>query len=183
MAPALIVAIGQIRNREGLQRVGVLDVSSARRVRVVRDEWHADPATLARELGASLGHWDVMHSTRWMYAWHEGRLWDRRGLRARVLHPHVIEVRKPMLARGDFTRLVVASVRARLDKGWLVRTVTLVDRSGNEHVVARKRELSVVIDPVYDGIDLMMDAAWCSQLAQSLAGALEVPCAIDEDLR
>jgi hypothetical protein len=183
VAPSLIVVVGQIRNRERLQRVGVLDVASAQRVRVVRDEWHASPAELAAQLHAPLGHWDVMHSTTWKYAWHEGRVWDRRGTRARVTAPGRIELRRALLSFGGFARLSIARVKARLDRGWLVRTVSVVEADGKEHVVARKRELSVVIDPVYDGIDLMFDGAWCPQLAQSLASALGVACEIDEDLR
>lgn len=185
MASSLtVVAVGQITNGDRHERVGVLDVSKdGARMRVVRDEWHPDPKALAQELGASLGAWDVMHSTRWKYAWHEGRVWDRRGLRAKVVEPGSIELRKPFLSLGGFTRLSVTRVKARLDEGWLVRTVSLVDEQSNEHVVARKRELSFVIDPVYDGIDLDFDAAWCPQMAKSLATALGVACDIDEDLR
>ena len=186
MAPALsgttLVVVGQIRDKAGRERVGVIDIANGG-ARVTRDEWHPDPKALAVELGASFGDWDVMHSTRWKYAWCEGRVWDRRGLRAHVVASASIEVRRPLFSRGGFARLSIVKVKARLDEGWLVRSVTVVEADGKEHVVARKRELSVVIDPVYDGIDLDFDAAWCPQMAKSLAAALQVSCEIDADLR
>ncbi len=181
-----LIVIGQITDTTGKrERVGILDTApDGRGARVVQDVWLDDPKAIAEELGAPLGAWDVMHSTRWRYAWCEGRVWDRRGLRARVIEPGVIEVRRPFLSMGArFARVAVTRVKARLDEGWLVRTVAVVDAQSNEHLLARKRELSVIIDPVYDGIDLDFDASWCPQMAKSLATALGVPCEIDEDLR
>jgi hypothetical protein len=182
-----LVVVGQIRDREGKrERVGILDIAPAGRgARVVQDVWLDDAKALAEELRAPLGTWDVMHSTRWKYAWHEGRVWDRRGLRAIVIEPGVIEVRRPFLSMGArFARIhAVSRVHARLEEGWLVRIVSVIDGHGTDLVVARKRELSVIIDPVYDGIDLSFDGNWCPQMARALAGALGVPCQIDEDLR
>ena len=186
-ARAPIVVTGQITDK-GRERVAVLDTSG--RTRVVVDEWlaAADVAPLAQALDAPVGSFDALHSTRWKYAWAAGRVWDARGLRARVVEPRVVEVRR---IAGDFTaeasaaqfaRIEVQRVRAAISDAWLVRSVIVVDGRNREHVVARKRELSVVIDPTYDGIDLMFDGSWAPQMARSLAGALGVELVVDDDL-
>jgi hypothetical protein len=71
--------------------------------------------------------------------------------------------------------LAVRAVRAEVTKGWVVHRVGL--RVGSDEIiwVARRIEPGPLIDPTYDGLNLMADAGWASALGSALAAALEVP--------
>jgi hypothetical protein len=77
----------------------------------------------------------------------------------------------------------VQGIRAFLAPDWVRRGVTLRRSLRDEIVVARKRELSVLLDPTYDGIDLLCDAAWVTALARDIAQFTGLALEVDADLR
>jgi hypothetical protein len=53
--------------------------------------------------------------------------------------------------------------------------VGLRTATGDTLSIARQTELGALIDPTYDGVNLLADASWASALGSALAGALGVP--------
>lgn len=153
---------GQISDR-GRARLGVIDVAAT--PRIVVDEWltQEDVDELTRAVQAPVGRWDVMFATSWKYAWSAGTVYDKRGIRAHVVAPGVLDLRRYALG---VDRLQVKRVRAVV--------------AG--HVVARRWEPSAVLDPVYDAFDVACDASWAVEMATTLASALCVDLEVDDVL-
>ena len=181
----LIVGPGQFSPWPGHERVAVLRVDRAEPV-LVWDAFHPREhvAALRAALGTLSTVWpgelDMMYATPWSYAWTIApapfRLYDRSGLMG------ALEDRCLTLRASD-RRVRAADVASVL--GWAGddaadRGVDLVLPSGARVTVAVEHELAAVVDPTYDGIDLMFDASWVPVLGRSLATALGVDYAATE---
>jgi hypothetical protein len=183
-----VVVTGRYSPKPQVERMFVFDERRARLVNII-DEW-VTVETLDEVLqslstvGAATGGCSAMYATRAKYVWAsrdgELRLWCRRRLVARFAGGRIDVSR----AWGwSSWPLAQTRVRAYLSGTWFERGVRLEQQSGRTLTIARERELSAWLDPTYDGIDLMCDAAWATALAQAIAEASGVPLEVDEDLR
>jgi hypothetical protein len=129
-----------------------------------------------------LGEFDPMYATPWAYAWtmppEVFRLYDRRGC--------VVELQGENVAIRQADKLVVlalsdiSGVIGWLSDDWFKREVRIVTHRGDQLVIAEAEEEMAHLDPTYDGINLMCDAAWVRQLGKTIAQALSVPYKSDD---
>lgn len=127
----------------------------------------------------------AMYATKAKYVWAmrdgELRLWRHGRLAARFARDRIetyglFGAPLPWPA-SDRTR-----VRAWIAGDWVARGVRLEDGQ-RSIVVARMREIGAWLDPTYDGIDLLCDAAWVTDLARAIADAAGIDVAIDDALQ
>lgn len=166
----LLVAIGQY-SPVPLEVVRAFVIDVARRPQVLADTWIApsELEVVAATLGARRGETDAMYGTAWKLVWTAGNVWDRRGRRAWV-DAGQLHLESDVVDAAD-----VRAVEGFVSEGAVTRGVRIALRSGTRLAVAKQRELMAMIDPTYDGLDAMCDAAWVESLGRALAGALEVP--------
>jgi hypothetical protein len=158
------------------ERIGVLELAG--RPRVLVDAW-AHHETID-ELRARLrcdppGGWDVMFATSWQWAWGGApfSVCSRRGVAVRVLGPG----RAALHTLARVHEHEVLRVCAEINDQWTVHRVGVETSGGRTLWIARHIEPFAVLDPTYDGLNLLADAAWAAELGKSLAGALAVPYA------
>jgi hypothetical protein len=122
-----------------------------------------------------------MYATGWSRAWTtDGApfiLWGRGGREVWQEGDELVLAGGRRLARAE-----CAEVEAFLAEGWVVRGVRLHTRAGELVVLAEERDEISLVDPTYDGINLMFEAGWTVSLSRALAAALGVPATADEDL-
>ena len=154
-------------------------------VQLCADAW-VETAAIDNLLGLlSSGHvrkgrCDAMYATAWQVAWaiDKGPLevWDPRG---RILwHQAGALVHRE---RGLLPHL--HQVRAALGAGWVERSLVLEVEGAPSCVVASCSDLKAALDPTYDALDLLTDAAWLVELARELSDRLGVPTTLDPALR
>lgn len=158
-----------------VERVGILQGS-----RCLADHWlrTEDISPLAHALRGSRkvrrGQWDVMYATRWKYAWTtDGRpveVWDRKG---RLLWQEGTRLQFGTAPGVDVETLV--GVEADLSDDWVHRRVRLVTAGSKPITVAAQTDRISLIDPTYDGFNILCDAAWTVSLANAIAAALDLP--------
>ncbi len=158
------------------ERIGVLELGG--RPRALVDGWaHRETidALRARLRCDPPGGWDVMFATSWQWAWGGApfSVYSRRGVVVRVLGPGRAAVHT--LARVH--EHDVSRVCAEINDGWTVHRVGVETSGGQTVWIARHIEPFAALDPTYDGLNLLADAAWAVELGKSLAGALAVPYA------
>ncbi|MBI3736396.1 hypothetical protein HY256_07770 [Candidatus Sumerlaeota bacterium] len=133
------------------------------------------------------GSCDAMYGTAVKYIWApcEGELWFwKRGRLIGKFGQNECCVRKrPFGSWSRFPTAEFSSCHAFLSKGWSERGVSLEPVCGKSLVLAKKREISVMIDPTYDGLDLICDANWVLDLAKAVSEATTIPLKIDDALR
>lgn len=161
---------------EPCDRVGLLKIGAAA-PRLREDVWvrAADRAALVAALagrpGLRIGRWDALFADAWTFAWTEDRpdfiLWDRRGRLAWV-DPEALHTRRERIDRRS-----IAAIEATVSPAWDVHRVS-ARIAGEVAVIASKDNPFASIDPCYDGINLMVDAAWTWELGRPLAAALGV---------
>ncbi|HRI63001.1 MAG TPA: hypothetical protein PK156_02155 [Polyangium sp.] len=123
------------------------------------------------------GELDTMYGTPWSYAWTTSpgpfRICDRQGV--------LVESRADVVVlRQEAAPLVIPRVDIVQVVGWLApdwakRGVRIELRRGESIGVATNEEAMAILDPTYDGIDLMFDAAWVTSLGNAMAAGLGVP--------
>lgn len=185
-----LVGPGQFFGRTGAERVTVLWVEPGP-PRIVWDgpvlrEAVAPLQGALRDLtGALPGEFDTMHATPLSLAWSVGPtpalVVDHDGIVLRALDDGRVDVR----GRGALARTSLARVEALLSDTWVDREVALHLATDPAETVsiARRREPVVLMDPTYDGIDLLLDGSWAPSLAQTLAAQLDLPVTIAPDYR
>lgn len=181
----VMIAIGQYApDPSRAQRVIVLALDGDG-VRDVADAWMAvgDEEWLRVHLSAwapRLAATDAMYATPWKYAWttDDGpfQLWDASGAL-------LVQEGARFMLRSAATLEDVDGVHGFLAADWVERGVRLVLAGGGTIDLATTQEVSAAIDPTYDGIDLLVDACWITELTGRLARALAVPATFDEALR
>ncbi len=168
----------QIRG-QWAERVGILDVTS--RPKVLADAWvlRDSVAELAAHAIASrrawslaVGAWDVMYATPWRWAWggEPLTLWSRRGWVAKVRG----EGRAVIRSLGFEREHRVGGVRAEISGDWATHRVGLRTDGERTIWIARRMEAGPRIDVTHDGLELMADTSWASQLGSRFARALGV---------
>lgn len=129
-----------------------------------------------------LGEFDTMYGTPWSHAWTTPpeilRVYGRQGCIVQI------ESDKIHINRGD-TRVIlsvseVAHVAGWLSPDWYKREVWIVKRNGEHIVVGEAEEAMAHLDPTYDGLDLMCDAAWVKQLGEAIAAGIGVSYTSDD---
>ncbi|MBK9265623.1 MAG: hypothetical protein IPM54_38270 [Polyangiaceae bacterium] len=128
------------------------------------------------------GEHDAMYATAWSFAWTcppaPLRVYDRSGI--------IVAVDDDVLRLGRSDGRVaipvidIACIEGWLSGDWVKRQVRIVTTHAEWFVVAECTEWFVMIDPTYDGIDLMCDASWVGQLGHAMAKALGVPYNSDD---
>lgn len=185
-----LVGPGQFFGRTGAERVTVLWVEPGPpRVvwdgPVLREAVAPLQAALAELTEARPGEFDTMHATPMTLGWSVGAepalVVAHDGLVLRTRADGDLEVR----GRGALARSAVARVEALLSDTWAEREVALVLATNPEEkvTIASCVEPMAVIDPTYDGIDLMLDGGWAPSLARTLGEQLGVPVTIAPDYR
>lgn len=180
----VLVAAGQYSGVSGATRLTVFDLAGRERWDgFVKEALVAALVELLAAAGADAreGECDTMHATPWSIAWTDDKqspwlLLDERGVRLEVGFDVRVRWRLPI------ERARVARVEARLSDDWTERTVALVLDTGEHIEVAKARDEFPLIDPTYDGLNLMADAAWARGLASALARALGVRLVADRAL-
>ncbi len=147
---------------------------------------HAVLESLGARHAVSLGECDSMYATRPCLVWADVQeslhLW-KRGTLVGQFAADCIRIRSGRF--GRWTVLPADTVRechGYLADGWYQRGVALVLSDGGRRVVSRKRELSVLLDPTYDGLDLLADAAWVDALASAICRKTLLAKRLDEGL-
>jgi len=185
----LVVGPGQFSPHANHQRVLVLCVDrSGIEPSVIWDRFlHKEsivPLIRALQVYAQmvwLGEFDTMYATPWAYAWtmppEVFRLYDRKGCVIQLQEEKLVlrrEDKHVIIALSD-----VAQVIGWLSDDWYKREVRIVTHQGEHFVVAEAEEEMAHLDPTYDGINLMCDAAWVRQLGFAMAQGLGVPYTSD----
>lgn len=180
----VLVAAGQYSGAPGATRLTLVDLAGRERWDgFVKDGLIAALGKLLVSAGADAreGECDTMHATPWSVAWTDDKqrpwlLLDGQGVRLEVGFDVRVRWRLPI------ERARVARVEARLSADWTERTVALVFEDGEDIVIATERDDVPLVDPSYDGLNLMADAAWVRCLASALARALGVRLVADRAL-
>lgn len=182
---AILVAAGQYSpDPNACERVLVLALKWQAGA-VLADGWMAAGARDAlcahlADLAPRQGACDAMYATAWRCAWTTDgggfEVWDEGG---RLLwhDAHGVHLR-------DVTApLDVCGVHGFVRNGWVKRGVALrLTKGGGLELMAVDEE-AAVIDPTYDGLDLLTDASWVVALARAVADGLGVPVHLDAALR
>jgi hypothetical protein len=180
---AALVGTGQYSPYPEHPRVSVLRVDEGAIPSLVWDRFFPDKALpdLRRALSAFCevfeGEVDTMYATGWSFAWTvppaplrayntDGLLMAIEGGIARVTPRSSAAVAVPI---GQ-----IESVLGWVSDDWVRRGVSLVTSSGQHVVVAEVEDPFVLIDPTYDGINLLCEAAWAAQMGKALAKGLGV---------
>jgi hypothetical protein len=123
------------------------------------------------------GELDTMYGTPWSYAWTTPpgpfRICDRQGVLVETREDGVVlrqEAAPLVIPQADIVQVV-----GWLAPDWAKRGVRIDLRQGPPVDVAENEEAMAILDPTYDGIDLMCDAAWVGRLGKAMAAGLGVP--------
>lgn len=188
-----LVGPGQFFGRTGVERVSVVWVEPGP-PRIVWDGPVLREAVVPlqralRELaGAHPGELDTMHATPMSVAWTvppaPALVVDDEGVILRALPGDAVELR----GRGVVPRAALLRVEALLSDTWAEREVVLVLAGGpgqpeQRVTIAARVEAMALIDPTYDGIDLLLDGSWAPSLAHALGAQLGVAVTIAPDYR
>ncbi len=181
----VLVGPGQYSPYAGHQRVTVLvvDHHAENKPHVIWDRFlptHAI-APLCEALRAYAhevcpGEFDTMYGTPWSYAWttppNAFRLYDEQGLLLAVQHDEAVFRRENTMTLVPLPEIV--QVVGWLSPDWCERGVRIDVRQGKPLAVAEQTEPMAHLDPTYDGINLMCDAAWVGRLGKTIAKGLGV---------
>lgn len=180
----VIVGPGQFSPYREHSRVSVLRVDGGGKPAIVWDRFLRDEAIpeLRKALRAFCdvleGELDTMYATPWSLAWtvppSRFQVYDRGGLLA--------------AQEGRFARVFsrsgqpvsvpldeIESVLGWISDDWVARGVSLVMRGGERVVIAEVEDKFALIDPTYDGINLLFEAAWAAEMGKAIAKGLGVP--------
>lgn len=155
----------------------------------VADEW-LTPETYKEVLRqfdeVAVGSCSAMYGTKPTYVWavhcDELRLWESGTLVAHFTSQET-QVRRKIVglwSRNPNTHF--ACVHAFLSKTWIRRGVKLERKIGGNILVAKSTEISAFIDPTYDGLDVMCDASWVTNLARSITDITGIELKVDSVL-
>lgn len=170
-------------------RVGLLDVERTK-PRLLADGLGApglDLEEVSARWGsrARLGLWDALAATDWTVAWTDRGPFELHRPNGKGFAQVDAELHRTgggLSLVGDPTlAFTPARVEAYVDPEWVHRGVKAHTATGLEVVLHATSDIEWMADPTYDALDLAMDAAWASMLAQSLGAALGVP--IDDGIR
>lgn len=158
----------------------------------VADVWlapeaHAELLARLRETSeVAVGLCDAMYATAARHVWatvdDELHLWHRRLLIARFSAQYAVVRNKAQLIWSRYPVTAFKSCRGYVSSTWYKRGVALERSWGRKLVVANATETMALIDPTYDGIDLMCDAGWVGDLARAISSATNLPLKLDEGL-
>lgn len=143
-------------------------------------------AALGTRHSVAVGECDAMYATRPVFAWARIgaalHLWKRGTLIAQFSDEQVRVRSGPFRGWRLFETRAVRACHGYLANGWLERGVALIMQDQSRYLVARKRELSVLLDPTYDGLDLMVDTCWVSGLVAAICQCTLIEKQLDEGL-
>ncbi|RME21940.1 MAG: hypothetical protein D6798_16990 [Deltaproteobacteria bacterium] len=161
----------------------------AESVQLVGDAWVrvVDRAAVVAALGEACrlfqGGCDAMATTV------PRTCWATEGARLRVWvngrMSMAMDERRLLFGRGQrrvVSRDHLEAVQVRLSRQWDRHAVEVVLRGDRRREVAARREHSATLDPTYDRDNLVVDAAWAVELAQSIGMAGGVPVRLPDDL-
>ena len=180
----LLVAKGQFSpNSKEKVRVGILEDAIC-----LIDEWIAPEdfnllvRALAKNRPVRSGQWDTMFATSWNYAWSTDRddfiIYDRKGKLA-----WQVEGQLHLRSQEPIATSSMAAVQAYVSGNWVLRGVRVELKDGSAIKVAEERDVIALVDPTFDEINLLFEAAWAASLAQAIGQALAIPVQIDECLQ
>jgi hypothetical protein len=185
----VLVGPGQYSPYPEHERVGVLRVSGWEKPELVWDRFY--PKSKIGVLRTALrgvcrvldGEFDTMYATGWSFAWTvlptPFRVFDSVGALA-AEEGGALHLRRNN-APVDIPVREIERVAGWVAADWVARGVSIVKRGGERIDVAVTHEWSVAIDPTYDGLNLLCDAAWAAQLGKAMARGLGVPY-VSEDI-
>lgn len=135
----------------------------------------------------TVGSSDAMYGTAARHVWAhcagELRLWRRSFLVGRFTGSDC-RVRKTIIHPWTLLpNTSVSSIYAFLSATWAERGVRLERTPRRSIVIARATEPMALLDPTYDGIDLLCDASWAVDLARAVSSATSIPLKLHKDLR
>lgn len=134
----------------------------------------------------AVGLCDAMYATNARYMWatvgDELHVWRRRRLIARFSARQAILRRKAPFIWSHYPITAFAACRGYVSLSWYKRGVALERSWGRKVAVASTTESMALIDPTYDGIDLMCDASWVGDLARAISSATHLPLKLDDGL-
>jgi hypothetical protein len=179
----VLVGPGQYSPYPEHERVGVLRVSGWEKPELVWDRFY--PKSKIDVLRTALrgvcrvlaGEFDTMYATGWSFAWTVRptpfRVFDSAGVIA-VEEGAILRLRRDG-APVDIAVRDIERVSAWVAADWVARGVSIVKRGGERIDVAVAHEWMAAIDPTYDGLNLLCDAAWAAQLGKAMGRGLGVP--------
>ena len=133
----------------------------------------------------STGSCDAMYGTTARHVWSadEGqlRLWRRRLLIA-TFSAQNISIRNTLVGWSDHETRSFTSCHGFVSATWRKRGVALERRLRPGITVAETSEPMALIDPTYDGIDLMCDASWVGELARAISNVTSLHLKLDNGL-
>ena len=128
---------------------------------------------------------DAMYATPAKYVWSivDGLLsiWSHRWLNARI-GSEVVELRDRLGGWTSFSTSEFTMCHGFLSDSWATRGVRLKRRWKKHLVIAKRTEPLTFIDPTYDGLDLMAETEWVSDLAYAVAEATQLPVKVHKYL-
>ncbi|HEY5995035.1 MAG TPA: hypothetical protein VIU46_10615 [Gallionellaceae bacterium] len=134
----------------------------------------------------AVGSCDAMYSTKARHVWatvgEELHVWRRGKLIARFSTQQAVIRNKAMFGWSNYPIEAFRSCRGYVSLFWFKRGVALERSLGRTVVVATATESMALIDPTYDGIDLMCDASWVGDLARAISSATHLPLDLDKSL-
>lgn len=181
---SLLVGPGQFSPHRGHERVCVLAVDQNKPPTMLWDGFFAADAIAAlcvslRKFAKDVwaGEFDTMYATPWSYAWtcppEPVQVYDREGLL--VVGKNDVVLVRSSSGWATMPRKEIARVVGWLSDDWHRREVLLEAESGERLLVAEAEEAMALLDPTYDGIDVMFDASWVGSLGHALAKGIGVP--------
>ena len=159
-------------------------------IKFLRDDWltpevHSELLKkLAEQFTIFSGENDAMYATGAQFVWfHKDNdfcLFEENKclLYAGAEAIEVFTERPFMLNRAD-----LQAIHCFISSDWVERGVNLVDAQKNEFTLAEINEVMAQADPTYDGLDLLADASWVTELGSALSKALQLELQIDDDLK
>ncbi len=161
-------------------------------LRKAADVWltPAGHAELLSGLGAvsqvATGSCDAMYSTPagrvWAELGDELHLWHWKMLMARFSSQKVKIRNQAMIRWSDHSVASFRSCHGYVSATWAKRGVALERTLRRRLVVAEVTEPMALMDPTYDGIDLLCDASWVGELAQAISAVTQLPVELDDGL-
>ncbi len=134
----------------------------------------------------AVGSCDAMYATRARHVWamvdEELHVWRRRRLVARFSLAQAVIRKNAMSGWSTFPIASFTSCRGYVSSSWIKRGVALARPQGQTVVIAEATESMALIDPTYDGIDLICDASWVGDLARAISNATHLPLELDKNL-